>query len=62
MLTKEVNKYLNKSGLIFKAKDINKHVDEYCEVFQKTPVKVEVDLDLMKAFFYIVLLSNKSKY
>ena len=39
LLTKEVIKYLNKSGLIFKAKDINKHVDEYCEVFQKTPVK-----------------------
>ena len=39
LLTKEVIKYLHKGGLTFKNKDINKYVDEYCKIFQKSPIK-----------------------
>ena len=39
LLAEIVVKYLHKSNLIFKTKDINKYIDEYCEVFQKSPIK-----------------------
>ena len=39
LLAEIVVKYLRKSNLIFKTKDINKYIDEYCEVFQKSPIK-----------------------